>query len=88
MFDQNAERDWLEKLEKTHPSSILDLASDRALLPKLWLALAKVPGSQSKYGLKYNSCYALTISKQSELSGRALNYVFLKIITSRVISVC
>ena len=47
MFDQNAERDWLEKLEKTHPSSILDLASDRALLPKLWLALAKVPGSQS-----------------------------------------
>ena len=56
MFDQNAERDWLEKLEKTHPSSILDLASDRALLPKLWLALAKVPGSQSKYSLKYNSC--------------------------------
>ena len=49
MFDQNAERDWLEKLEKTHPSSILDLASDRALLPKLWLALAKVPGSPSKY---------------------------------------
>ena len=53
MFDQNAERDWLEKLEKTHPSSILDLASDRALLPKLWLALAKVPGSQSKYSLKH-----------------------------------
>ena len=54
MFDQNAERDWLEKLEKTHPSSILDLASDRALL--LWLALAKVPGSPSKYSLKYNLC--------------------------------
>ena len=48
MFDQNAERDWLEKLEKTHPSSILDLASNRALLPKLWLALAKAPSSLAK----------------------------------------